>query len=86
MSLSLRNILRNGLPEPSEVEGRSVADQFFDSPLLAPFRLFWESLETFRPYWPVLIPLLMLSAIGSYRKERRRMARHAAKLATRHHS
>lgn len=66
----MRNLLTRGLPDPAEVEHRSVAEQVWTSPPMLPVRLFWNTLDEFRPYWPVLIPLLALLGIRTYRRER----------------
>ena len=69
--MSIQTILRRGIPDPVEVEGRSVVEQAWTSPLFAPLRLFWVTLEAFRPWWPVLLPLLAVLGLRTYQHERR---------------
>jgi len=70
--MALRKLLSRGLPEPpAETPGpRAMIAQALDLPLLAPMRLFWENLRDLRPWWPVLLPLLLWVGWRTYRRER----------------
>lgn len=69
--MGIQTLLRRGLPDPAEVEGHSPIEQAWTSPLFAPVRLFWNALEAFRPWWPVLLPALALFGLRTYQRERR---------------
>ncbi len=73
--MALRKLLESGLPEPpDEAPGLSnVLTEFWNLPVLAPVRLFWEALDDMRPWWPILLPLLAWVGWGSYRRERSRV-------------
>lgn len=73
--MGLRNLITGKLPDPAEVEQKTLLEQAATSPLLAPFRIFWSTLNDFRADWPVLIPVLLLVGIGKYRSERKRHLR-----------
>lgn len=68
--MGLQNLVTRGLPDPVEVEDRTVFEQLWTSPLLLPVRLFWNTLLDFRPWWPVLLPALLLLGLRVYRRER----------------
>lgn len=70
--MSMRSLIRQGLPALAEVEQVSLLQQVWQSPLLAPARLFVQVFLDFRPWWPVLIPLLVFEAWRSYGRERQR--------------
>ena len=76
--MGLRNLITGNLPDPAEVEQQTLLEQVAASPLLAPFRLFWNTLNDFRADWPVLIPALVVVGIGKYRSERKRHLRRLA--------
>jgi hypothetical protein len=70
--MALQKLLTRGLPEPP-AKAPTVADtlsEIYYMPLLAPVRLFWESLYDMRPWWPILFPLLAWVGWRSYRRER----------------
>ncbi|HEU4323426.1 MAG TPA: hypothetical protein VFS21_09805 [Roseiflexaceae bacterium] len=77
--MTLRKLASLRLPEPPEKvpEVRDVLNQAFSLPLLAPIRLFWNSLLEMRDWWPVLLPLLLFTGWRAYRAERRRLLAHA---------
>jgi hypothetical protein len=70
--MALRKLLREGLPEPpDEAPGlRTMLMTALDSPMLAPIRIFWDNLNTLRPIWPVLLPLLAWVGWRTYQRER----------------
>ncbi len=73
--MTLRKLLSQGLAEPP-TEATSLRDtltQALELPPLLPLRLFWENLNTMRPWWPVLFPLLLWVGWRSYQKERARV-------------
>jgi hypothetical protein len=80
--MALRKLLTRPLPEmPSEAPGiRSVVDQALATPQLLPARLFYESLNEMRPWWPVLVPLLLWVFWSRYRRERAKVLAEQAAL------
>lgn len=38
---------------------------------LLPYWLFWQNLRAMRPWWPVLLPALLIYGMRMYRRERR---------------
>ena len=70
--MSIRSLLRQGLPDLAEVDRVSLPQQVWVSPLLLPVRLFVQALLDFRPWWPVLLPLLALEGLRAYRRERQK--------------
>jgi hypothetical protein len=72
--MALRKLLTKPLPAPpDQAPGlRSTVDQLFSSPMFLPARLFSDTLLDMRPWWPVLIPLLLLVFTRRYRRERAR--------------
>lgn len=81
--MGLQSLITRGLPDPAEVEHHSAVDQILASPLLLPVRLFWNTLQDFRPWWPVLLPWLLLLAVRTYRRERQEYKAERAALAVR---
>ena len=69
--MTIRKLLTKGLPDPAEVDNRPVAEQILDSPLLAPARLAWAAFMDLRPYWPIVIPYLLMVGVRAYRRERK---------------
>ena len=70
--MALQKLLARGLPEPP-AEAPTVAgtlSEIYHMPVLAPVRLFWEALYDMRPWWPVLLPLLVWVGWRNYRRER----------------
>ena len=67
----MQKMLTRNLPDPEQVEGRSLAEQVWASPFLLPVRLFWNTLLDFRAWWALLIPALLLMGLRTYRRERR---------------
>lgn len=68
----MQKLLTRNLPDPAEVENRTLVEQVLASPLMLPFRLFWNTLLDFREWWFVLIPALLLMGLRTYRRERQR--------------
>jgi hypothetical protein len=70
--MALRKLLLRPLPEvPPEPPGpRSLIEQALASASIAPLRLFWEQLAELRPWWPVLLPLLLWVGWRTYQRER----------------
>ncbi|MBC8160316.1 MAG: hypothetical protein H7Z42_03780 [Roseiflexaceae bacterium] len=66
----MQRLLTRSLPDPAEVENRSVFEQVLASPFALPVRLFWNALRDFQGWWPVLIPALLIMGIRTYRRER----------------
>lgn len=60
-------------PPTKAKDMRELMDEAMTLPLLAPIRLFWENFQSMRPWWPVLIPLLLWVSWRSYRAERKRI-------------
>jgi hypothetical protein len=48
---------------------------------LLPLWLFWLSLRSLRPWWPIVLPLLVAYFIRVYRRERNQLARRRAKVS-----
>jgi len=78
----MQKLLTRNLPDPAEVENRSLAEQLWASPLMLPFRLFWNTLLDFRGWWVVLIPALLLMGLRTYRRERQQYKTELAKRET----
>jgi hypothetical protein len=70
--MTLRKLMSRSLPEPpEETPGRvSLLEQALAVPQFLPFRLFWDSLREMRPWWPVLLPLMLWVGVRTYRRER----------------
>lgn len=51
-----------------------LVDEAMALPLLAPIRLFWQNLQTMRPWWPIILPLLAWVSWRSYQAERKKIA------------
>jgi hypothetical protein len=45
---------------------------------MLPFWLFWENLRALRPWWPLVLPLLVWYSLRAYRRERAELHRKAA--------
>ena len=75
--MALRRLFSRSLPDsPPAAPGRlALVRQVVDMPMLVPFREFWEQLEAFRPWWPVLLPLLAWVGWRAYQRERAALAR-----------
>lgn len=74
--MAMRTImaLRRMPPPPTRAPGmRDVVDQASRMPMLSPVRLFWDALQELRSWWPLLLPLLLVTAVRAYRAERRRL-------------
>ena len=73
--MTLRKLLTRPLPgPPEEVPGKlALLEQALDMPQLMPIRLFWDNLRELRPWWPILIPILLWVAVRTYRRERAAM-------------
>ena len=74
--MALRTIMalrRMPAPPQSAPSMREVVDQASRMPGLLPVRLFWDSLRELRSWWPLLLPLLLVTALRAYRAERRRL-------------
>lgn len=69
------------VPEPEPSEGsawRRQIQNIFETqlaryPLLIQLRAIWRQLQDERDVWPILIPVLLIVAIGTYRAERRKL-------------
>jgi hypothetical protein len=70
--MTLRKLITRPLPEPpAEMPGRfSLVEQALTMPQLVPIRLFWDNLRELRPWWPVLLPLMVWVGVRTYRRER----------------
>ncbi len=70
--MTLRKLIARPLPEPpAESPAQlSFVEQALALPQLVPLRLFWDNLQELRPWWPVLLPLLLWVAVRTYRRER----------------
>jgi hypothetical protein len=74
--MALRTIMAlRRMPAPPEKAPtvREVVDQASRMPGLLPVRLFWDSMQELRSWWPLLLPLLLVTAYRAYRAERRRL-------------
>jgi di/tricarboxylate transporter len=80
---SVRSILSHGIPEYPEEQPtwQSFVQDVLAEPMIAPFRLFWHNFLEARPWWPVLIPLMVWVGWRSYKRERRRYFAEQRKLA-----
>ena len=70
--MTLRKLITRHLPElPEDASGRlSLLEQALAIPQLVPIRLFWDNLRELRPWWPVLLPLMLWVGVRTYRRER----------------
>jgi len=70
--MTLRKLITGPLPEPPEATQGSLSllEQALAMPQLVPIRLFWDSLRELRPWWPVLLPLMLWVGVRTYRRER----------------
>ena len=75
--MALRRLFSRIRPEPPAAPPKrlSLIEQVVDIPLLIPFRVFWEQLNEFRPWWPALLPLLVWVGWRAYRRERAALVR-----------
>jgi hypothetical protein len=73
--MALRKLILRPLPEPPDQapDWKATLDQLLSAPLFQPLRLFVLTLNDMRPWWPVLIPLLVLVFWRRYTSERTRM-------------
>lgn len=66
-------------PEPAEESTwrrqiRNIAEtQLARYPLLIQLRAIWRQLQDERGSWPILLPALLIIAVGTYRAERRKV-------------
>src|SRR5262245_60690963 len=72
---TLRKLVTQGLPEPpAKAPGPTdIVKDIWNTPQLAPVRQFWEGLDDMRPWWLLVLPLLILFGWRSYRRERARV-------------
>lgn len=72
--MTLRRVLTQRLPAyPEEAPTwQTLLTEVVAMPLIAPIHLFWTNLKDARPWWPVLLPLMALTAWRTYRRERRK--------------
>jgi hypothetical protein len=72
--MALRKLLMRPLPEPPEQAPgwKELVDQTLSAPMFQPARLFILVLNDMRPWWPVLLPLLLWVFWSKYRGERAR--------------
>jgi len=70
--MMLRKLITRPLPEPPEesLSRLSLVQQALAMPQLMPLRLFWDNLHELRPWWPVLLPLMLWVGVRTYRRER----------------
>jgi len=70
--MTLRKLITQRLPEPpEETQGKlSLLEQALAMPQFVPIRLFWDNLRAMRPWWPVLLPLMLWVGVRTYRRER----------------
>lgn len=70
--MALSKLLARRLPEPpAEAPGvQGIIAQALAMPQLVPLREFWQNLAGLRPWWPVLLPLLLWIGWRTYRRER----------------
>jgi hypothetical protein len=70
--MTLRKLITRSLPEPpDESPARlSLIEQALAMPPFVPIRLFWDNLREMRPWWPVLLPLMLWVGVRTYRRER----------------
>ncbi|MBK9940287.1 MAG: hypothetical protein IPP13_01510 [Kouleothrix sp.] len=68
--MTLRKLLSQPLPTPTEGASGSLVEQALALPQLVPIRLFWDNFRELRPWWPVLVPLLLWVGLRTYRNER----------------
>ena len=68
----LRKLISTPLPEPPEEDtfGSSLIAQALAMPQLIPMRLSWDNLRELRPWWPVLLPLMLWVGVRTYQRER----------------
>lgn len=77
--LNLRRKPAAPAPEPAEESAwrrqiRNIVEtQLARYPLLIQLRAIWRQLQDERGSWPILIPALLIIAIGTYRAERRKV-------------
>ncbi|HEX9374177.1 MAG TPA: hypothetical protein VF897_24400 [Roseiflexaceae bacterium] len=78
--MALRKLLTGQLPEePTTTPGvQGVVEQALDTSQLAPLRIFLDSFSDLRPWWPVIVPLLLWYFWHTYRRERSRILKSAA--------
>ena len=72
MTMTIRKLLTRPLPEPpaEASASQSLIQGALDMPQLLPARLFWDNLSELRPWWPVLLPLMLWVGVRTYRRER----------------
>lgn len=72
-----QKLFSRALPEPpaQAPTRKTLLDQAQNLPFFAPVRLYFETLEQVRPWWPVLLPLLAWVAWRAYQEERTKLAR-----------
>jgi hypothetical protein len=73
--MALRKLILRPLPEPPDQaeDWKGMIDQLLSAPLFQPVRLFILTLNDMRPWWPVLLPLLLWVFASRYRSERARV-------------
>jgi hypothetical protein len=73
--MTLRKLITRPLPEPPDesLARLSFVEQVLAMPQLKPIRRFWDNLLELRPWWPVLLPLMLWVGVRTYRRERAAM-------------
>lgn len=73
--MGLRGLVIRSLPEPPEkIPGRQeLLNEAINLPLFTPFRLFINAFLQMRPWWPILVPLLLWVGWRTYHQERERV-------------
>jgi hypothetical protein len=70
--MAIRKFVMNRLREPPPTAVTPVWQQVerLVGAWIVPYRIFWENLQPFRAWWPVLLPALLLYLRYRYRRER----------------
>lgn len=73
-TMALRSIFSRGLPDYPEEQPtwQTFVQDVLAQPLIAPLKLFWHNFQEARPWWPVIIPLMLWTGWRTYRRERRK--------------
>ncbi|HWQ11972.1 MAG TPA: hypothetical protein VNL77_04190 [Roseiflexaceae bacterium] len=68
--MTIRKIAGRVLPPPPRPPGPLEQATLLLRVKLLPFWLFWQNLRELRPWWPLLLPLLLWYGRRVYRRER----------------
>ncbi|MEN9933467.1 MAG: hypothetical protein RLZZ387_46 [Chloroflexota bacterium] len=66
----MRKIARRAVPPPPPPTGLQQQLALLLRVELVPLQLFWLNLRALRSWWPILLPLLLVYAVRTYRRER----------------